>query len=221
MGFFSRFFKKKIGTETKEIIMILKEWEKRHFPNLNNNNKSIRYNIYRTDSGEKIQLSDIRISELNKSEEKNIIDICRDIMGFFGLSDKNRLTGFISSYREKFRTEIVTFMDNISKMKHLSKDFRKDPIFNKIDYIFNLKLKILHNELVFCKFHRMNDIKYFTDINERLAVIYRDLQNLNNDFSECMYVMSSLEYANVTYHLESINMRVDILIQTAKEILNN
>ena len=221
MGFFSKLFKAKTGTETKKTVITLKEWEKRHFPYVNNSNKNIRYNIYRTDSGEKIQLSNIRIPELNKSQEKNIIDVCRDIMVFFGFSDKKRLTGFISVYHEKFRTEIVTFMDNISKMKHLSKDFRKDPIFDKIDYIFNLKLKILYNELVFCKFHKMNDIEYFTDINERLSAIYSDMQNLNNDFSECMYAMSSLEYADVKYHIESINMRVDILIQTAKEILNN
>ncbi|MDE5556844.1 MAG: hypothetical protein K2J32_04005 [Ruminococcus sp.] len=221
MGFFSKLFNAKTGKETKKTIMILKEWEKRHFPGVNNSNKNIRYNIYITDVGEKIQLSNIKIPELNKSEEKTIIDVCMDIIGFLGFSDKNRLTGFIAGYREKFRSEIVTFMDNLSKMKHLSKECRKDPIFDKIDYIFNLKLKILHNELVFCKFHKMNDIKYFTDINERLAIIYRDLQSLNNDFSECMYVMSSLEYADVTYHLESINMRVDILIQTAKEILNN
>ena len=221
MGFFSKLFNAKTGKETKKTIMILKEWEKRHFPGVNNSNKNIRYNIYITDVGEKIQLSNIKIPELNKSEEKTIIDVCMDIIGFLGFSDKNRLTGFIVGYHEKFRSEIVTFMDNLSKMKHLSKECRKDPIFDKIDYIFNLKLKILHNELVFCKFHKMNDIKYFTDINERLAIIYRDLQSLNNDFSECMYVMSSLEYADVTYHLESINMRVDILIQTAKEILNN
>ncbi|MDE6424719.1 MAG: hypothetical protein K2K89_01070 [Ruminococcus sp.] len=221
MGFFSKLFKAKTGTETKKTVILLKEWERHHFPNVNNSNKSIRYNVYRTDSGEKIQLSDIRIPELNKSGEKTIIDVCKDIMGFFGLSDKNRLTGFISGYHEKFRIEIVTFMDNISKMKHLSKDFRKDPVFDKIDYIFNLKLKILYNELVFCKFHKMNDVKYFTDINERLSAIYSDMQSLNNDFSECMYVMSSLEYADVKYHIESINMRVDILIQTAKEILNN
>ena len=106
-------------------------------------------------------------------------------------------------------------------MQHLSRESRKDPVFDKIDYIFNLKLKILLNELIFCKFRKMNDIKYFTDINERLSVIYRDLQSLNNDFSECMYVMSGLEYADVRYHIESINMRVDILLQTADEILNN
>ena len=221
MGFFSRFFKAKTGTETKKTITLLKEWERRHFPDLHNSNKNIRYNVYLTDTGEKIRFIDIKIPEINKPAEKNFMDYCKDVMDFFGLSDKKRLTGFIAGYREKFREEIVTFTENLSKMQNLSKDLRKDPIFDKIDYIFNLKLKILHNELIFCKFRKMNDIKYFTDINERLSVIYRDLQSLNNDFSECMYVMSSLEYADVTYHIESINMRVDILLQTADEILKN
>ena len=115
----------------------------------------------------------------------------------------------------------MTFTENLSKMQNLSKDVRKDPVFHKIDYIFNLKLKILHNELVFCKFRKMNDIQYFTDFNERLSAIYRDLQSLNNDFSECMYVMSSLEYADVRYHIESISMRVNVLLQTADELLKN
>ncbi|MDE6833847.1 MAG: hypothetical protein K2J39_06360 [Ruminococcus sp.] len=221
MGFFSRFFKAKTGTETKKTITLLKKWERRHFPELYNSNKNIRYNVYITDSGERIRLYEIKIPELNKPAEKNIMDYCKDIMDFLGFSDKKRLTSFIAGYREKFRTEIMTFTENLSKMENLSKDLRKDPIFSKIDYIFNLKLKILLNELVFCKFRKMNDIKYFTDINERLSAVYRDLQSLNNDFSECMYVMSSLEYADVTYHIESINMRVDILLKTADEILKN
>ncbi|MDE6034788.1 MAG: hypothetical protein K2G36_02640 [Ruminococcus sp.] len=221
MGFFSKFFKAKTGTETKKTITLLKNWELRHFPDLHNSNKNIRYNVYVTDSGEKIRFIDIKIPEINKSGEKNIMDYCRDVMDFFGISDKKRLTGFIAGYREKFRTEIMTFTENLSKMRNLSKDVRNDPVFRKIDYIFNLKLKILLNELVFCKFRKMNDITYFTAFNERLSAIYGDLQSLNNDFSECMYVMSSLEYADVKYHIESINMRVDLLLQTADEILDN
>lgn len=221
MGLFSKIFKQKIGTETKNSINTLKQWERSHFPYINDSNKNVRYSVYLTDSREKISLSNIRIPKLNQSEQKTIIDILNDVIDFFGLSDKNRLTGFIAGYREKFRQEIVTFTDNLSKLKHLSKDCRKDSIFNKIDYIFNLKLKVLHNELVFCKLSKMNDIEYFKDINKRLAVIYRDMQSLNNDFSECMYAMSSLEYADVSYYIESISMRVDILSQTTKEILDN
>lgn len=221
MGFFSRFFKKKIGAETKKTINVLKEWEKRHFPGINDSNKNVRYNIYITDSGEKIQLSNMRIPEQKRTEEKTIMSICMDVADFLGFSDKKRLTGFIARYHEKFRSEIVTFADNLSKIQHLSKECRKDPIFSKIDYIFNLKLKILHNELVFCKFQQMSDIGYFNEINERLDVIYRDMQSLNNDFSECMYAMSSLEYADINYHIESVNMRVDMLLETANEILNN
>ena len=221
MAFFSKLFKAKTGAETKKTIDILKEWEKRHFPYVNNSNKNIRYNIYTNENGEKFQLSNIKIPEFNKSEEKTIADVCRDIINFFGFSDKKRLTGFIASYREKFHNEIITFMDNISKMKHLSKECRKDPIFSKIDYIFNLKLKMLHNELVFCDFRKLEQLEYFTEINKKFLVIYNDLQSLNNDFSECMYAMSSLEYADVRYHIESINMRVDILLKTADEILNN
>lgn len=219
MGFFSKFFKPKIGAETIKTITTLKEWEVRHFPD-RNGNKNVRYSVYVTDSGQKIQLSNIRIPKLNQSDEKNIIDIVMDVIDILGFTDKNRLTGFIAGYREKFRAEIVVFMDNLSKLKHLSKDVRNDPIYGKIDYIFNLKLKILQNELTFCKFQKMNDMAYFQNINERLAVIYRDIQGLNNDFAECMYAMSSLEYADVTYHLEIISMRVDMQIQTANEILN-
>lgn len=220
MGFFSKLFrlKPKIGTETRNTINTIKQWEQCHFPNLYDSNKNNRYSIYMTDSREKIFLSSIRIPKSSRSEQKNIIDIVKDIADFFG---KDRLTVFIAGYREKFRSEIITFTDNLSKLKHLDKDFRQDPIFNKIDYIFNLKLKILYNELVFCKFQQMNDIEYFTDINNRLAVIYNDIQSLNNDFSECMYAMSCLEYADVRYHIESINMRVEIISQTTKEILNN
>lgn len=209
------FFRKKIGKETKKTIKILKKWEKNHFPDANNN-----YNIYITDSGEKIQISNIKIPEFKRTEEKNFISVCKDIIDFLGLSDKKRLTGFIAEYRENFRNETVDFMDNISKLKHLSRDVQKDPIFRKIDYIFNLKLKILHNELVFCNFQKMNETEYFAEINKKLNDIYNDLKNLNNDFSECMYVMSSLEYADVTYHIEAINMRVDMIIDTAKELLN-
>lgn len=217
MGFFSKFFKQKIGTETRNTINKIKRWEHQHFPNINDSNKNKRYSVYLTDSKESISLSAIRIPKPNQSEQKNIIDMFRDVVDFFS---KDRLTMFISEYFEKFHNEMTTFMDNLSKLRLLSKDCQKDPIFNKIDYIFNLKLKILYNELIFCKFHKLNNLEYFTEINERLAVIYRDMQSLNNDFSECMYAMSSLEYADVQYYLESINMRVEMLTQTTKEILN-
>lgn len=220
MGFFSKLFKikPKIGTETRNTINTIKQWEQFHFPNLYDSNKNVRYSVYITDSKERISLSNLRIPKLNKSSQKNIIDIFKDVIDFFY---KDRLTLFIAEYREKFRSEIITFTDNLSKLKHLDKDFRQDPIFNKIDYIFNLKLKILYNELVFCKFQQMNDIEYFITINEKFTVIYKDMQSLNNDFSECMYAMSSLEYADVQYYIENINMRVEIISQTTKEILNN
>lgn len=220
MGFFSKLFKikPKIGTETRNTINTIKQWEQLHFPNLYDSNKNVRYSVYITDSKERISLSNLRIPKLNKSSQKNIIDIFKDVIDFF---HKDRLTLFIAEYREKFRIEITNFMDNLSKLNHLSKDCRKDPIFNKIDYIFNLKLRILYNELIFCKFNKLNDIEYFTTINEKFTVIYKDMQSLNNDFSECMYAMSSLEYADVQYYIESINMRVEIISQTTKEILNN
>ncbi|MDE6502388.1 MAG: hypothetical protein K2L10_09925 [Ruminococcus sp.] len=217
MGFFSKFFKQKIGTETRKTIQKIKLWEQKHFPHLNDSNKNLRYSVYLTDSKKRISLSAIRIPKPKQSEQKNIIDMFRDVVDFFS---KDRLTVFIAEYLEKFHNEMTTFMDNLSKLRLLSKDCQKDPIFNKIDYIFNLKLKILYNELIFCKFHKLNNLEYFMEINERLAVIYSDMQNLNNDFSECMYAMSSLEYADVQYYLESINMRVEMLTQTTKEILN-
>lgn len=218
MGFFARFFKPKTGAETRNTINTIKQWERSHFPYINDSNKNVRYSVYLTDSRERISLSNLRIPKPNQPEQKTIIDIVRDVVDFFY---KDRLPMFIAEYREKFRIEITTFTDNLSKLSHLSRDCRKDPIFHKIDYIFNLKLRILYNELVFCKFHKLNDIEYFTDINERLAVIYRDMQSLNNDFAECMYAMSSLEYADVQYYIESINMHVEMITQTTKEILDN
>lgn len=218
MGFFSKFFKSKTGAETLKTVETIKKWERSHFPYLNDSNRNNRYSVYLTDSREKILLSNIRIPKSSRSEQKNIIDIVKDIADFFG---KDRLTVFIAGYREKFRSEIITFTDNLSKLKHLDKDFRHDPIFDKIDYIFNLKLKILYNELVFCKFQKFDEPEYFAEINERLSVIYNDIQSLNNDFSECMYAMSCLEYADVRYHIESINMRVEMITQTTKEILDS
>lgn len=218
MGLFSKFFKPKIGAETIKTIETIKRWERCHFPCLNDSNKNNRYSIYLTDSREKISLSNIRIPKPSQSEQKNIFDIVKDIADFFY---KDRLPLFIAEYREKFRREIVNFTDNLSKLKHLDKDFRKDPIFTKIDYIFNMKLKVLYNELVFCKFDKLREPDYFSEVNEKFSAVYKDIQSLNNDFSECMYAMSCLEYADVRYHIESVNMRVEMIIQTTKEILNN
>lgn len=218
MGLFSKFFKQKTGAETLKTIEIIKHWERCHFPYLNDSNKNNRYSVYLTDSREKITLSNIRIPKPSQPEQKNIFDIVKDIADFFC---KDRLSLFIAGYRENFRKEIVNFTDNLSKLKHLDKDFRKDPIFNKIDYIFNLKLKILYNELIFCKFDKLGELDYFSEVNKKFSAVYKDIQSLNNDFSECMYAMSCLEYADVRYHIESINMRVEMITQTTKEILDN
>ncbi|CDF00950.1 unknown [Ruminococcus sp. CAG:624] len=220
MGLFSGFFKQKIinpkiGDESKKTIELLRSW---HNSNFTGNgycyNKVAHYQNYLTDGGEKIPLSQIRIPMLQQKMPKTVFGKIKAIAKYL---DEPYLPYYISDYHDKIHKEICRFQDNLKKFENLSAKIKEDSLFEEIDHIFNSKLKILYNELVFCKYDKLGNAEYFNKMNKRLTLVYQDIQSLNTDFADYMYALTNTEYENTKQDLELIRIRVDAMSEVSEQ----
>ncbi len=211
MGIFSEFFKFKNGNSIQKLISNLQEWEQKHFCN-NYYGNALRYGTYQADNGEKISLMEIKVPFIQDSQSDTVLGKLKGAIDF--LNRKN-LPDFISEYRTGISNEINKYNANCVKLKNLSSTLQEDPLFEEIEHIFCERLKILYNELLFCKFDKLNDTAYFKKIYERLIKLHEDVKNLNNDFTDYMYALTNTEYENTNYDIERIRISVEAMSEVA------
>ena len=218
MGLFSNFFKPKVGDESKETISKLRQWIRTHFPDSGytyySKPSGNAYRVYRTDSGSQLKLSGIQVPLIQLNHDTGFFASVRN--AFFGYK-RPMLPTFLIDYHNKIHQEIIRFEDNLKKLSCLSSSIREDDLFLEIDHVFNTRLKILYNELLFCKFDKLGESSYFSGLFRRINAVYGDMQNLNTDFSDYMYAMTNTEYENTKQDLEMIRMRVTAMSDVAKQ----
>lgn len=187
MGLFSNLFKQKVGSESKSTIEKLTKWEQEHFPN-----KGYRYNMstgeqhtvagqyssYRKEMGEMISLAQIPLPQSKKPESKSIFKKFKDWLEPEG---KPMLPFLIAKYRNDLSKEIRRFRENLIKLDKLSDNLKGDSFFKEIDHMFNAKLRILYNELLFCKFENLGNAEYFNKIHKKLTSLHQDMNSLNRN----------------------------------------
>lgn len=156
MGFFSNLFKLKSVNEAESTINLLKRWEQEHFPysgyGYSSYNKPkvdiSKYTVYRSETGEEIQLSGI---SLPQTETLNVKRIVKAIVDWWENDKSSTLPYFITKYRNDVATEIQRFRANCTKLDKLKEELKQDYLFSEIEHLFQEKLKVLYNELLFCK----------------------------------------------------------------------
>lgn len=85
---------------------------------------------------------------------------------------------------------------------------KNDSFFEETKRLFCNKLKVLYNELMFCKFENLGEPHYFYEIHAKLTSLCNDLNALNTYFSDYMYALSRLGYENNNQDLERIKISV-------------
>ena len=206
MGLFSGFFKQKIintkiGDESKKTIELLRSWHNSHFTgNGYCYNKVAHYQNY--------------LPMLQQKMPKTVFGKIKAIAKYL---DEPYLPYYISDYHDKIHKEICRFQDDLKKFENLSASIKEDSLFDEIDHIFNSKLKILYNELVFCKYDKLGNTEYFNKMNKRLTVVYQDIQSLNTDFADYMYALTNTEYENTKQDLELIRIRVEAMSEVSEQ----
>lgn len=222
MRIFSCFFNPKISNEIKVIIEKLTKWEQEHFPYSGYSYTSYigtkinisRYTIYKSETGEKVQLSDITLPQMEKSNVKRILKI---VVNLLDTEPNSTLPYFIAEYRNNVATEIQGFKANCIKLDKLSDELKKDSLFSEIERLFQAKLKVLYNELLFCKFENLRKAAYFQTIHSRLLSLYNDMKTLNTAFADYMYALSRTEYENNKQDLERIRISVETMSEVAEQ----
>ncbi len=216
MSLFSNLFKPKSVSETESVINLLKCWEKEHFPYSGYSYTSYtrtkinisRYTVYKSETGEKIQLSDI---ELPQTEKSNVKRIVKAVVDWWENDKSSTLPYFIAEYRNNVATEVQRFKANCIKLDKLSDELKKDILFSEIERLFQAKLKVLYNELLFCKFENLRNVKYFQTIHSKLLSLCNDMKILNTAFADYMYALSRTEYEDNKQDLERIRISVEAM----------
>ena len=113
--------------------------------------EEIKYSVYVSETGGKVQLSDI---ELPQKETSNVRRIVKAVVDWWENDKSSTLPYFIAEYRGCIAVKIQEFRANSIKLDNLSDELRKDNIFSEIEHLFQEKLKVLYNELLFCKFEK-------------------------------------------------------------------
>jgi hypothetical protein len=111
MNLFLKFQKNKYGAETKTVIKLLSKWEQEHFPYTSYSYSSYtgtkinisRYTIYKSETGEKVQLSDIALPQTKTSNVKRIV---KAVVNWWENDKSSTLPYFIAEYRSNVATEI-------------------------------------------------------------------------------------------------------------------
>ncbi len=225
MEIFSKFLKPKSFSKTKSIINLLKRWEQEHFPYSNYSYSSYtgtkinisRYTVYKSETGEKVQLSDIALPQ---TETSNVKRILKAVVDWWENDKSSTLPYFIAEYRNNVATELQRFRANCIKLDKLSDELKKDSLFFEIERLFQVKLKVLHNELLFCKFENLGKADYFQTIHSKLLSLCNDMKTLNTDFADYMYALSRTEYENNKQDLERIRISVEAMSEIAEQYTN-
>lgn len=225
MGFFSNLFKLKSVNEAESTINLLKRWEQEHFPysgyGYSSYNKPkvdiSKYTVYRSETGEEIQLSGI---SLPQTETLNVKRIVKAIVDWWENDKSSTLPYFITKYRNDVATEIQRFRANCTKLDKLKEELKQDYLFSEIEHLFQEKLKVLYNELLFCKFENLGNEKYFTKIQKKLLSLCNDMKTLNTAFADYMYALSRIEYEDNKQDLERIRISVEAMSEVAERYVN-
>lgn len=222
MSFFSKLFKPKSINEAEFTINLLKRWEQEHFPfsgygysSYNKPKVNIsKYTVYKSETGEEVQLSDISLPQTKELSVKRVI---KAVVDWWENDKSSTLPYFIAEYRNNVAAEIQKFRANYMKLGKFSKKLKNDNLFYEIEHLFQAKLKVLYNELLFCKFENLENEKYFLKIQSKLLSLCNDMKNLNTNFADYMYALSRIEYENNKQDLEQIRISVEAMSDVADE----
>lgn len=222
MSLFSNLFKPKSISKTESVINLLKRWEQEHFPYSNYSYSSYtgtkinisRYTVYKSETGEKVQLSDIALPQTEKSNVKRIL---KAIVDWWENDKSSTLPYFIAEYRNNVATEVQRFRANCIKLDKLSDELKKDILFSEIERLFQAKLKVLYNELLFCKFENLGKADYFQTIHSKLLSLCNDMKTVNTAFADYMYALSRTEYENNKQDLEQIRISVEAMSEVVEQ----
>lgn len=225
MEIFSKFLKQKSFSKTESVINLLKRWEQEHFPYSNYSYSSYtgtkinisRYTVYKSETGEKVQLSDIALPQ---TETSNVKRILKAVVDWWENDKSSTLPYFIAEYRNNVATELQRFRANCIKLDKLSDELKKDSLFFEIERLFQVKLKVLYNELLFCKFENLGKADYFQTIHSKLLSLCNDMKTLNTDFADYMYALSRTEYENNKQDLKRIRISVEAMSEIAEQYAN-
>lgn len=218
MGLFSKIFKPKVGDKSRETIALLQRWVQSHFSDSNYTygyRRTPSYQTHCTDSGEKISLSQIKTPLLEADTSPKTF--FEKLKALAHDADRPYLPVVLGNYHNRVHQEISRFQGNLKKLSCLSRNIQDDALFPEIDYIFDAKLRILYNELLFCKFENLGNADYFRKVYSRMDKLCRDLQSLNTDFTDYMYALSNNEYENTQKDLEMIRTRVAAMSDVAEK----
>lgn len=133
--------------------------------------------------------------------------------------DPNEVACWIFDYRTQISNEIQRFLENLQKLENLNKTLREDSLFFDIDHVFQVKVRNLYHELLFCKFENLGNAAYFQSVQSRLVAICKDMSDLNTNFLDYMYALTNTEREDTTQDLELIRMQVQAMAElTQKQI---
>ena len=127
-----------------------------------------------------------------------------------------QLTELLCEYRKAIARELHRFYDNCAKQKQLNASFQADTLFQDIETIFCAKLKMLHNELFFCRFDNFNSKDYFMETQDKITAILNELSKLNSYCAEYMYALTSTEYDATSADLDGIRIKVEAMSEVAE-----
>lgn len=227
MGLFSCCFSQstpKVGAESKPAIQKLKQWETTHFPiprtyawTNGSPNPATRYQIYRTEQGASISLKKMKIPAA--SSQSQVEFIFSKIKTITSGIDPNEVACWIFDYRTQISNEIQRFLENLQKLENLNKTLREDSLFFDIDHVFQVKVRSLYHELLFCKFENLGNAAYFQSVQSHLIAIHKDMNDLNTNFLDYMHALTNTEQEDTTQDLELIRMQVQAMAElTQKQI---
>lgn len=223
MNLLSNLFKPKTGSESEKAIKQLENWEQEHFTYTGyrydrQTGQSIitfRYTTYKNDAGGSVNLSRISLPFTEKQESRGIVNRFKD---WINPQPKPSLPSLIAQYRSNVDKEIQAFRSNVKKIEKLSGEMKKDSFFEETDRLFCNKLKVLYNELLFCKFENLGDSDYFYEIYAKLTSLCNDFKSLNTYFSDYMYALSRLGYEDNKSDLERIKISVKAMSEVVDTI---
>ena len=211
------------GSEAEAAINKLTKWEQEHFASTGyrydrQTGKSIitfRYTTYKNDAGSTVDLSRIPLPFAENQEKRGIASRLKDWMH---PQPKPSLPALIAQYRSDVCKEIQAYRANIIRLGTLDGNLKRDSFFEEIDRLFCNKLKVLYNELTFCKFDSLGKPDYFYETHGKLTSLCKDMQSLNTYFSDYMYALSRLEYEDNKQDLERIKISVEAMASAVNTI---
>lgn len=223
MSLFSKIFKSHVGDESESTIELLAKWEKTHFhpdnsryySNVHQYNGPGFYSEFRKDTGEKISLSGMVIKQ-----EEQTKDFFGKLKEIISPAPSLTVSSIIAEHRKKLFAEIQQFKNNVLKYEKLSSDIKSDSFFSELDHLFNVKLKILYNELMFCKFENLGEKTYLKKMSDKVKSVCNDMNTINTAFFDYMYALTRIEYENTSQDLEIIKIRVAAMNE-AVELTSN